>query len=112
MPPKQASPWMMLCGVSIVFNSLGDVLGLMSFKHSSENGQVFVGFQSTEAFGGLSAEPMITISAKSWQGGRPESSAFSSSPWFASAGIILGGSNPARGAVAVSNPCQLGVTAS
>src|SRR5258708_33394243 len=44
---------MMLCGVSVVFNSLGDVLGLMSCKRSSENGQVLVGFQSTEAFGCL-----------------------------------------------------------
>src|SRR5262249_32908871 len=49
----QASPWMMLCGVSVVFNSLGDVFGLMSCKRSSENGQVLVGFQSTEAFGCL-----------------------------------------------------------
>jgi hypothetical protein len=44
---------MMLCGISIVFNSLGEVLGLMSCKRSSENGQVLVGFQSTEAFGCL-----------------------------------------------------------
>src|SRR5262245_5842279 len=44
---------MMLCGVSVVFNSLGDVLGLMSCKRSSENRQVLVGFQSTEAFGCL-----------------------------------------------------------
>src|SRR5438445_11969312 len=43
----------MLCGVSVVFNSLGDVLGLMSCKRSSENGQVLVGLQSTEAFGCL-----------------------------------------------------------
>src|SRR5262249_7516818 len=49
----QASPWIMLCGVSVVFNSLGDVLGLMCCKCSSENGQVLVGFQSTEAFGCL-----------------------------------------------------------
>src|SRR6266540_606298 len=44
---------MMLCGVSVVINSLGDVLGLMSRKRSSENGQLLVGFQSTEAFGCL-----------------------------------------------------------
>src|SRR5215475_8086493 len=44
---------MMLCGVSVVFNSSGDVLGLMSCKRSSENGQVLVGFQSTEALGCL-----------------------------------------------------------
>src|SRR6516225_2002836 len=50
---KQASPWMMLCGVSVVFNSLGDVVGLMSCKRSSENVQELVGFQSTEAFGCL-----------------------------------------------------------
>jgi hypothetical protein len=43
----------MLCGVSVLFNSLCNVLGLMSCKRSSENGQVFVGFQSTEAFGCL-----------------------------------------------------------
>jgi hypothetical protein len=42
---------MMLCGVSVVFNSLGEVVGLMSCKRSSENVQVLVGFQSTEAFG-------------------------------------------------------------
>jgi hypothetical protein len=41
---------MMLRSVSVVFNSLGDVLGLMSCKCSSENGQVLVVFQSTEAF--------------------------------------------------------------
>jgi hypothetical protein len=50
---KQALPWMMLCCVSVVFNALGDVPGLMSCKRSSENGQVLVGFQSTEAFGCL-----------------------------------------------------------
>src|SRR2546425_8997303 len=44
---------MMLRGVSVVFNSLGDVLGLVSRKRSSENRQVLVGFQSTEAFGCL-----------------------------------------------------------
>jgi hypothetical protein len=43
----------MLFGVSVVFNSLGNVLGLMSCKCSSENGQVLIGFQSTEAFGCL-----------------------------------------------------------
>ena len=45
----------MLCGASIVFNSLAldrrrAVLGLMSCKRSSENGQLLVGFQLTEAF--------------------------------------------------------------
>jgi hypothetical protein len=40
----------MLCGISFVFNS-GDVFGLMSCKRSSENGQVLVYFQLTEAFG-------------------------------------------------------------
>src|SRR2546430_15800014 len=50
---KQAPPWIMLCGVSVVFNSSDNVLGLMSCKRSSENGQVLVGFQSTEAFGCL-----------------------------------------------------------
>src|SRR5439155_26499868 len=44
---------MMLCGVSVVFNSLGDVPGLMCCKCSSKNGQVLVGVQSTEAFGCL-----------------------------------------------------------
>ena len=38
----------MLCGVSVVFNSLGDVLGLMCCKCNSEKGQVLIGFQSTE----------------------------------------------------------------
>jgi hypothetical protein len=42
---------MMLCGVSVVFKSMGDVLGLMSSKCSPENGEVPVGFQSTEPFG-------------------------------------------------------------
>src|SRR5215831_14104538 len=41
----------LLCGVSVVFNSLGDILGLVSCKRSSESGQVLVGFQSTEALG-------------------------------------------------------------
>ena len=44
---------MMLRGVSVVFNWSDDVLGLMSCKRSSENGQVLVGFQSMEAFGCL-----------------------------------------------------------
>src|SRR5437763_15153028 len=44
---------MMLCAVSVVLNWLGDVLGLISCKRSSENGQVLVGFQSTETFGCL-----------------------------------------------------------
>jgi hypothetical protein len=48
-----AVAWIMLCGVSVVFNSLDDVLGLMSYECSSENGQVLLGFQSTEAFGCL-----------------------------------------------------------
>src|SRR6266536_6427696 len=34
---------------AFVFNSLGDALGLMSCKRSTKNGQVLVGFQSTEA---------------------------------------------------------------
>src|SRR5436189_6488719 len=44
---------MMLCCVGVVFNALGDVVGLMSCKRRSEKGQVLVGFQSTEAFGCL-----------------------------------------------------------
>jgi len=44
-----------------VFNSLGDVLGLMSCKRSSENGQVLVGFQSTE--GNLEQYSLSAISA-------------------------------------------------
>ena len=43
----------MLCGVSVVFNSLGEVLGLMSCTRSFESSQVFVGFQSAGAFGCL-----------------------------------------------------------
>jgi hypothetical protein len=65
---------MMLCGVSVVFNSLGDVLGLMSCKRSSENGQVLVGFQSTEAFGCLSIARvrfiLFTLFRTTWR--RPE----------------------------------------
>jgi hypothetical protein len=41
----------MLCGISIAFNSLGDVLGLVSCQCGSEHRQVLVGFQSTEALG-------------------------------------------------------------
>jgi hypothetical protein len=44
---------MMLYGISIVFNSLDDVFGLMSRKHGAQNRQVLVGFQSTESFGRL-----------------------------------------------------------
>jgi hypothetical protein len=44
---------MMLCGISIVFNSLDDVFGLMSRKHGAQNRQVLVGFQSTESLGRL-----------------------------------------------------------
>ena len=44
---------MMLCGISVVFKSLGEVLGLMSCQRSSENVEVLVGFQSTEALGRL-----------------------------------------------------------
>ena len=38
---------------AFVFNSLGDALGLMSCTRSTKNGQVLVGFQSTEALGCL-----------------------------------------------------------
>ena len=31
-----------LCGISVVFNWLGEILGLMSCKRSSENRQVLV----------------------------------------------------------------------
>jgi hypothetical protein len=55
---------MMLCGVSVVFNSLGDVIGLMSCKRSSENGQVLVGFQSTEAFGCLSMPAFVSFCSR------------------------------------------------
>src|SRR4029450_11985774 len=72
---------MMLCGVSVVFNSLGNVLGLMSCERSSENGQVLVGFQSTEAFGclhhagggpaptprGISPRPNDPAAAAAWR---------------------------------------------
>jgi hypothetical protein len=34
---EQTSPWIMLCGVSVVFN---DLFGLMSCERSSENGPV------------------------------------------------------------------------
>jgi len=44
---------MMLCAKSFVFNSLGDVFGLMSCKRGAKNGQLFVGFHSTEDFGRL-----------------------------------------------------------
>ena len=41
----------MLCGISVVFNLLGDVFALVSCQRSSENRQMLVGFQSTEALG-------------------------------------------------------------
>ncbi len=45
---KQALPWMILCGVSVVFNRSGDELGLMSCKRGSENRQALVSFQGSE----------------------------------------------------------------
>ena len=44
---------MMLCDISVVFNSFADAFGLMSRKRSSESRQVLVSFQSTESFGRL-----------------------------------------------------------
>ena len=44
---------MMLCDISVVFNSFADVFGLMSRKRSSESRQVLVTFQSRESFGRL-----------------------------------------------------------
>ena len=41
----------MLCGISVVFNSLGDVFALVSCQRGSENRQVLMGFQSTETLG-------------------------------------------------------------
>ena len=41
----------MLCGISVVFNSLGDVFALVSCQRGSENRQVLMGSQSTEALG-------------------------------------------------------------
>lgn len=37
---KQASPWMMLCGIVVAFNSLGDVLGLMAANAALSTGRV------------------------------------------------------------------------
>jgi hypothetical protein len=42
---------MMLCDISVVFNSFADAFGLMSRKRSSESRQALVSFQSTESFG-------------------------------------------------------------
>ena len=44
---------MMLCDISIVFNSFADAFGLMYRKRSSESRQVLVSFQSTESLGRL-----------------------------------------------------------
>ena len=44
---------MMLCDMSVVFNSFADVFGLMSRKRSSEIRRVLVSFQSRESFGRL-----------------------------------------------------------
>jgi Esterase PHB depolymerase len=44
---------MMLCDISVVFNSFADAFGLMSRKLSSESRQVLVRFQSSESFGRL-----------------------------------------------------------
>jgi hypothetical protein len=38
---------MMLCGISVAFNSVGDVLGLVSYQCGSEHRQVLVGFQAS-----------------------------------------------------------------
>jgi hypothetical protein len=40
---------MMLCDISVVFNSFADASGLMNRKRSSESRQVLVSFQSTES---------------------------------------------------------------
>jgi hypothetical protein len=42
---------MMLCGVNVVFNSLGDGVGLMRGKRSPEDRELLVGFETTEALG-------------------------------------------------------------
>jgi hypothetical protein len=42
---------MMLCDISVVFNSFADASGLMNRKRSSESRQVLVSFQSTESLG-------------------------------------------------------------
>jgi hypothetical protein len=44
---------MMLCDISVVFNSFADAFGLMSRKLSSESRQVLVRFQSSQSFGRL-----------------------------------------------------------
>ena len=41
---------MMLCDISVVFNSFADTFGLMSRKLSSKNRRVLVCFQSSESF--------------------------------------------------------------
>jgi hypothetical protein len=47
---EQALPLIMLCGVSVRFNVLGDeVLGGVSGKRSPEDRELLVGFQATEA---------------------------------------------------------------
>jgi hypothetical protein len=40
---------MMLCDISVVFNSFADAFGLMNRKRSSDSRQVLVSFQSTES---------------------------------------------------------------
>ena len=44
---------MMLCDISVVFNSFADAFRLMDRKRSSESRQVLVSFQSTESLGRL-----------------------------------------------------------
>ena len=44
---------MMLCDISVVFNSFADAFGLMDRKRSFESRQVLVSFQSTESLGRL-----------------------------------------------------------
>jgi hypothetical protein len=44
---------MMLCDISVVFNSFADEFGLMNSKRNSESRQVLVSFQSTEFLGRL-----------------------------------------------------------
>jgi hypothetical protein len=44
---------MMLCDISVVFNSFAKAFGLMSRKLSSESRQMLVSFQSRKSFGRL-----------------------------------------------------------
>jgi hypothetical protein len=62
----EVSIMMMLCDISVVFNSFAHAFGLMSRKRSSESRQVFVSLQSRESFGRLQYAGVFHSCANIW----------------------------------------------